>query len=91
MKKRIHAWIEGRVQGVFFRASAKKKAERGGVSGWVKNLPDGRVEAVLEGDKEKVSKVLNWMRKGPRLARVEDVKVKKENFKGDLHNFVIKR
>ncbi len=91
MKKRVHVWIEGRVQGVFFRANTKKKADRAGISGWVRNLSDGRVEAVLEGDKEKVSDVLEWMRRGPRLASVEDVKAREEGFKGEFNDFLIKR
>lgn len=58
--KRVHLWISGRVQGVFFRVYAQKEAVRLGLSGWVKNLPDGRVEALFEGDDVAVDKMLEW-------------------------------
>ncbi len=66
--------VEGRVQGVFFRASTARRAEAAGVVGWVRNLPDGRVEAWLEGPREAVEQVERWARSGgPPAARVTAV------------------
>lgn len=81
--KRVHIWISGKVQGVFFRHHTKKLALELGVNGWVKNLPDGRVEAVFEGDNEKVEKMIEFCRRGPPLAEVENIEVKEENVKGE--------
>jgi acylphosphatase len=70
--------ISGRVQGVFFRDTCRRMAEGHGVSGWVRNLPDGRVEAVFEGSTGDVSLLVEWSRQGPRNAVVEDVRVQAE-------------
>lgn len=67
--------VHGRVQGVFFRASTRERARERGVSGWVRNRPDGSVEMWLEGDDEGVEEVTSWARGGPRAARVERVEV----------------
>ena len=80
---RAHLWIEGRVQGVFFRASTRKKAQKLGVDGWVRNLPDGRVEAVFEGKQGEVNKAISWCNRGPRSARVEDVDLSWEEPQGE--------
>lgn len=72
---RFHVWVSGVVQGVFYRASTVERARSAGVSGWVHNLPDGRVEAVLEGPRDAVDRVLAWMRIGPPRAVVERVDV----------------
>ncbi len=88
MKKRIHVFISGKVQGVFFRKNTLKKAEEKELKGWVKNLSDGRVEAVFEG--ERIEEMLEWLEKGPSLAKVEKVKVKEEDYKGEFNNFKIK-
>jgi acylphosphatase len=72
---RAHVYISGRVQGVFFRDSTKKRADFLGVTGWVRNLPDGRVEAVFEGPGEAVRSMIEWCHKGPPAARVERVEV----------------
>lgn len=87
---RAHLYIYGRVQGVFFRVSMKEIADSLGVTGWVKNLPDGRVEAVLEGPEEKVKKVIEWAHKGPPLAIVYKVEVKWEPFKNEFKRFSIR-
>jgi acylphosphatase len=69
--KRVEA--SGRVQGVWFRAKTKEQADRLGVKGWVRNRPDGVVEAHIEGDEDKVDRLIRWMELGPPLARVENV------------------
>jgi acylphosphatase len=87
---RAHVLVYGRVQGVFFRQNTQKLAQKLGLVGWVKNREDGGVEAVFEGEKEKVEKMIEWMKKGPPLARVEKVNVFWEEFKGEFKNFEIK-
>ncbi len=67
----FRVYVEGRVQGVFFRANTKAMAEKLGVKGWVRNLPDGRVEIVAEGPYEAVGALVGWALRGPRHARVE--------------------
>lgn len=71
--RRTHLWVTGRVQGVWFRESMRRAAEANGVAGWVRNLPDGRVEAVVEGDDADVAQVVAWCRRGPERAQVERV------------------
>ncbi|AHY45951.1 Acylphosphatase [Rubrobacter radiotolerans] len=73
--KRAHVYVSGEVQGVFFRDSARSEAEDRGVSGWVQNLPDGRVEAVFEGEPEKVDEMVRWCKSGPAWAKVTSVEV----------------
>lgn len=68
-----HLFIEGRVQGVFYRASTRKKAQELGLVGWVRNLPDGRVEAWFQGDPQVVSTMVTWCYDGPDWARVENI------------------
>ena len=80
---RSHIWVTGRVQGVFFRQEASRLALARGVAGWVRNLPDGRVEAVLEGQAADVAAVVNWAAKGPPMAYVEDVKIRRERPGGE--------
>lgn len=81
VRKRI--LVEGRVQGVFFRASVAREAEGAGVAGWAKNLPDGRVEVVAEGTPEAVERVVDFCRRGPPLARVTRVTVEEEPPRGE--------
>lgn len=89
-KRRVHVWISGRVQGVFFRNSTQDAAIQTGVAGWVKNLPDGRVEAVFEGDHERVGYMVNWCKSGSSFARVDNLEVKEEEYVGDLTEFEIR-
>jgi acylphosphatase len=86
---RYRVLISGRVQGVFFRDSCRRLAEQHGVAGWVRNLPDGRVEAVFEGLAEDVRRLLDWAHTGPRLAVVEAVAVQPEQPEG-LAAFLVK-
>jgi len=86
-KQRIRIFVTGKVQGVFFRQALKVMAKKNDVSGWVKNLKDGRVEAVLEGDEEKVSRLVEWSHGGPANARVEDVEIRNEKFTGEFSKF----
>ena len=76
MVQRIRLFVTGRVQGVFFRQTLKVTAIKSSVNGWVRNLPDGRVEALLEGDDLGVGKVVEWAHAGPANARVEDTRRK---------------
>lgn len=68
-----HVYIEGRVQGVWFRGWTEKQASKLGLSGWVRNLRDGRVEAVFAGDPDKVEAMLALCKKGPPMARVDNI------------------
>ncbi|MBC7338593.1 MAG: acylphosphatase [Firmicutes bacterium] len=80
---RAHVYISGHVQGVFFRATTREQADRLGVAGWVRNLPDGRVEAVLEGPRPAVHACLQWCHHGPPGARVTGVEVEWEAPRGE--------
>ena len=75
---RFRLLISGRVQGVFFRDTCRRVAQQHGVAGWVRNLPDGRVEAVFEGPAADVGRLVEWSREGPTTAVVEDVRVQAE-------------
>ena len=86
---RIHVFISGRVQGVFFRASTQKTARDYNLTGWVRNYPDGRVEAVFEGENTGVDAMLEWCKKGPPYAIVRNVEVIEESYKGEFKNFSI--
>jgi acylphosphatase len=88
-KARAHAIVHGRVQGVFFRMETMKAAERRGVRGWVRNRPEGTVEAVFEGEREHVEAVLNWCRQGPPMSAVSKVDVHWEDYTGEFNGFRI--
>jgi acylphosphatase len=88
-KSRVHLWIEGRVQGVFFRASTMNKARELGLTGWVKNNPDGSVEVVAEGAREVVEELVAWSHKGPRHAVVDKVEVEWEPYLDEYKEFTI--
>jgi len=74
--------VSGRVQGVFFRDTCRRVAEQHGVAGWVRNLPDGRVEAVFEGPADQVRRLVEWAHAGPRMAVVDQVAVEAETPEG---------
>ena len=86
---RVHLIIEGRVQGVWFRESTRREAVSLGLSGWVKNLPDGTVEALVEGPENEVNNLISWCQKGPPAATVNRVHQRQEKWQGDLHSFEI--
>jgi acylphosphatase len=86
---RAHVIIEGRVQGVFFRHHTHEKAQELGVTGWVKNSRDGRVEAVFEGEKASVERIVQWCHRGPFEARVTEVTVTWEDPQGEFDLFAI--
>ena len=88
-KARAHVLVSGIVQGVFYRSSARDEARRNGLTGWVRNLPSGRVEAVLEGPRERVAAVISWCRQGPSGADVSDVDVEWEPYSGEFDCFSI--
>jgi acylphosphatase len=69
----IHCFVSGKVQGVWFRASTQEQAKKLGLSGWARNLPDGRVEVLACGDKEKLDQLYEWLKQGPRNANVTDL------------------
>jgi acylphosphatase len=81
--------VRGRVQGVFFRDSARRQAERRGVAGWASNEPDGTVMLVLEGEREGVERMLDFCRTGPEAAHVEEVEESEEEPEG-LEGFVVR-
>jgi acylphosphatase len=87
---RVHVWIKGRVQGVCFRAYTQEQAEQLGLTGWVRNLPDGRVEAVFEGDEAKVRDMVRWCHSGPSYAHVTEVSVVEEDYKGEYDRFSLR-
>lgn len=90
MTRRVHMLISGRVQGVFFRANAQEVAQRLGLAGYVRNLPDGRVEVVAEGEEEALRRLIEWCHQGPPLARVERVEVRWQNPTGEFSGFHIR-
>lgn len=87
---RAHVVVHGLVQGVWFRASTRDEAVRIGVGGWVRNLPDGTVEAVFEGEKKKVEEIVGWCHRGPSGARVSSVDVAWEPSRNEYARFDIR-
>ena len=85
--QRVKIFVTGKVQGVFFRQTLKVMAKKNGVFGWVKNLKDGRVEAVLEGNDENVNRLIEWAHGGSANARVEDVEIRTEKYSGEFSKF----
>lgn len=89
-RRRAHVRVSGRVQGVFFRDSTRRKAGELGLAGWVKNLPDGRVEAVFEGPERALGEMVRWCEEGPQDATVENVDTSFEKARGDLEGFEVR-
>lgn len=88
-KTSVRLLVNGKVQGVYFRLNMQQIAKKNSVLGWVRNLSDGRVEALLEGNKNDVDKVVEWSKKGPENARVDDLKIDYLQFEGRFVDFVI--
>ena len=87
---RARVIVHGFVQGVWFRAGMKDEATRIGVGGWVMNLPDGTVQALFEGEKEKVEEIIGWCHRGPAGAQVAKVDIFWEPYKGEYRHFDIR-
>jgi acylphosphatase len=88
---RAELLITGRVQGVFYRASAQQEAMRLSLLGEVRNLPDGSVEAVVEGSRERIEEFVEWCKRGPPSADVENVRVRWSKALGEFRTFMIAR
>jgi len=86
---RARLLIAGRVQGVAFRWETRRAAQRHQVTGWVRNLPDGRVEALVEGPRARVNALIDWCRKGPPVARVDRLDIQWEDYAGEFQGFDI--
>lgn len=86
---RRHVFISGKVQGVYFRVYTRDEATRLGLTGWVRNRRDGRVEAVFEGEESAVEEMLSRCRKGPPASRVDKVEVIEEPYAGEFKDFTI--
>lgn len=87
MAQHVHIFISGRVQGVLFRAFIKNHATELGIFGWVRNMEDGRVEIVAEGEKNKLIELIRLIEKGPPLARIEKIKISWGKAKGEFQDF----
>lgn len=88
-QKCIQLVVKGRVQGVYFRASAQREARQLGLTGWVKNRPDGSVEMIVEGEEDQVKDFLSWAQHGPTTARVDKVDTKWRSYTGQFADFRI--
>jgi len=86
---RIRAFINGRVQGVYYRAETQKQAIELALTGWVRNLADGRVEVLAEGDQQSVRQLMAWLRQGPPRSRVDEVEESNETYTGEFDSFSI--
>ncbi|MBI4123060.1 MAG: acylphosphatase [Parcubacteria group bacterium] len=87
---RLRIFASGRVQGVWYRRSAQAKARKLGVTGWARNLIDGRVEMLCEGEEKNTQEFLTWAKKGPFFAKVKNVKVQEERHRGEFEDFYIR-
>ncbi len=90
MNKRVHVIVSGRVQGVNFRRATQQTAQGLGVSGWVRNLPDGAVEGCFEGEASAVDALVAWCQEGPSYARVDRLELKEEPFTGEFAGFQVR-
>jgi acylphosphatase len=88
--KRVHVYISGRVQGVFFRAETRRAANGFNITGWVRNMFDGSVEALFEGEDKNVDKMLEWCHIGPPAAKVKEVQAEEEPYTGEFRDFSVK-
>ena len=91
MKVKAHVFVSGRVQGVFFRVETRYEATKRNVAGWVRNTSDGRVEAIFEGEKEDVEKLIDFCRIGPPGAQVTAINISWGKYSGEFESFKIQR
>ena len=89
MKARAHVFVSGRVQGVFFRIETRYEAKKRNVAGWVRNTSNGRVEAIFEGERDDVEKLIKFCRSGPASARVTKIDVQWKEYTGEFKDFKI--
>ena len=89
MLSRVHVFVSGRVQGVAYRYFVERRASEIPVTGWVKNLRDGRVEIMAEGEKADLESFLGFLRQGPRMANVDDLDIRWEDYRGEYEDFRI--
>ena len=89
-RRRVRCHVSGVVQGVYYRAETQHEASRLGLSGWVRNLPDGRVEFVAEGGEAEVQALIRWAHEGPPMARVDDLEVLEEGLTGTMTAFEVR-
>lgn len=87
--KKVQLVVRGRVQGVYFRASTQREARRLGLTGWVRNRPDGSVEIVAEGEEVAIRELFGWAQKGPSAARVDRVETRWRSYAGEFPDFRI--
>ena len=90
VQKRVHIFVNGRVQGVFFRQATKVIAIKNNVTGWVRNLDDGRVEIMIEGEDKSINSVTEWCNFGPANSRVDNIQINNENYLGNFKNFEVR-
>lgn len=90
MKIRAYIYVSGRVQGVFFRSRTRDEAIKYDIRGWARNLPDGRVEIICEGEKKNVDRLIEFCKIGPKLAKVDKVEIIWEDYKSEFENFKIR-
>jgi len=90
VQKRIHIFVTGRVQGVFFRQSTRVMAIKNNVNGWVCNLDDGRVEIVVEGEESNINDLVDWCKTGPANSRVDEFELLEEEATGEFENFEVR-
>ena len=90
IQKRIHIFVTGRVQGVFFRQSTKVMAIKNNVKGWVRNLNDGRVEIIGEGKIQDIDNLAHWCKTGPANSRVDEFELSEENVTDEFENFEVR-
>ena len=88
--KQIHIFVTGRVQGVFFRQSTRVIAIKNNVNGWVRNLDDGKVEIVAQGETNNVDNLADWCKTGPANSRVDEFELKEESIVEEFENFEVK-
>ena len=90
MKKRVHLVIYGKVQGVWYRASTKEQALKLRLTGWIRNLESGDVEAIFEGEESAIDEIITWCSTGPPLAEVDHITKKFEEYTTEFNDFQIK-